>query len=113
MKKDEIVDLLMNLDNPKAGHGLDPVLARPVLERVRDAHSASAPLPLASGLGTVIFGTPRRVNDLFRGTVHDNGNLADDKWAWPMGGIRPFPHPIPCRGAQGFWEFPKELEPKS
>lgn len=88
-----------------AGWGLRVDIARPILER---ALASPLAFPLAAGLGTAIIGTPRRVSELFGGepTRDDRGR---ELWAWPMRDIEPFEPYIPCKGWQGFWNWPKGL----
>jgi hypothetical protein len=111
IKPEDVLDLLNRLDDLKGGTGLVPDLARPILERVRDAHRNSPGLPLASGLGTALLGRSRLVTDMFKGHVADSDRTTHHLWAWPLSVIRPFAHPIPARGAQGLWTWPHELEP--
>lgn len=59
-------------------------------------------LPLACGLGTAILKMPRKCTALFGG----GADIDPDMWAWPLVDIQPFEHPIPMRGAQGFWVWP-------
>lgn len=65
-------------------------------------------LPLACGLGTAILLRPRKCTALFGGQV-DADSIDPDMWAWPLTDIRPFAHPIPMRGAQGFWTWPEAI----
>lgn len=62
-------------------------------------------LSLGCGLGTAILRKPRKCTMLFRGA-----NVDPDMWAWPLSEIVPFAAPIPCRGAQGFWNWPYREE---
>lgn len=34
----------------------------------------------------------------------------DGQWFWPFTSIRALPVPIPCRGAQGLWDVPADVE---
>lgn len=65
--------------------------------------------PLAAGLGTAVLKQPIAALDW--AVMHDKSGLDSDrinhsKWAWPLIEITPFPQPIPCRGAKGFWNWP-------
>jgi hypothetical protein len=62
-------------------------------------------LPLACGLGTAKLLKPRKCTALFGGRP-DAGEIDLDMWAWPLAELAPFAAPIPCRGAQGFWDWP-------
>src|SRR5262245_24204625 len=55
VKPREIEDLLERLGQRSDATGLKPELARPLLERVRDAYKCRL-LPLGTGLGTVVLG---------------------------------------------------------
>jgi hypothetical protein len=64
---------------------------------------------LACGLGTAILG--ESIPALDWAQQHDKSGLDSDriddsKWAWPLTDIQPFEPPIPCRGVQGFWNWP-------
>lgn len=59
---------------------------------------------LSAVLGTVVLGRPVRAVDLF-GDAYDSDRIDHAVWAWPLTDIDPFPEPVPCRGAQGFWNF--------
>jgi hypothetical protein len=38
------------------------------------------------------------------------GDFAPGRWAWILEDIRPLPEPVPCRGAQGLWNVPADVE---
>lgn len=102
--RDEVLDLMARLEDGTTG--LKPEIARPILQKVLDAHRDSFILPLASGLGTVMLGRPRLAHTIFKG-IADSDRIDKGQWAWPVGAIRRFDYPIPMRGAQGFWEWPE------
>lgn len=110
VKKPEIEDLLERLGTNADMTGLEPNLARPLLERVLAAHKCQM-LPLGCGLGTAVLGKPRNASTMFGGHVADSDRAGADEtafnWAWPMLQIESFDAPIPMRGAQGFWHWPE------
>lgn len=61
-------------------------------------------LPFGAGIATGVLGRPRRATELFSG-ADDPDSIDPAAWAWPIGDVRPFPQPIPARGAQGFWDW--------
>lgn len=76
---------------------------RRVLRRMLD-HRES--IPLGAGIGMVTLGEPLPVNEQYARRGWSIGG--DGPWnvAWPM--LRPaiWEEPVPCRGAQGLWEWP-------
>jgi hypothetical protein len=112
VKPAEVEDLLKRLDDADKSTGLDPALARPVLERCRRAAKYQA-LLLGCGLGTAVLGRPLNAGRIFRGHVADSDRAAIDEnaynWAWPLSDIKPFDAPVPMRGAQGFWSWPQGI----
>lgn len=38
------------------------------------------------------------------------GNYAPERFGWFLADIRPLPRPIPCRGAQGLWSVPADVQ---
>lgn len=85
--------------------------ALPLLERVM----AGLALPMGHGLGTAILGEPTKNPDLPGLLVCGNGFNDSDRhehtnFAWPLTGWQDFAPPIPCRGAQGFWDWPSDLQ---
>lgn len=104
MKLPEILDLLNRLKDGTTG--LIPDLARPMLERVMDAPKGRGVLELGAGLGTAILGKPVSVTEMAQGTVlQDSDRIDHSLFGWPLTEIEPFPHPIMCNGAQGFWNW--------
>lgn len=101
--REEVLDLLQRLDDGGTT-GLKAEIARPILERLLNAHADSHVLPLASGLGTAVMGTSRKASAIFAG-VADSDRIDQHKWAWPLGAIKAFSPIVPMRGAQGFWEW--------
>lgn len=45
-------------------------------------------------------------------TQHSGSKWAanDGQWFWPFTSIRILPDPVPCKGAQGLWDVPAEVE---
>lgn len=79
--------------------------ALPLLNRLRGAYKCQGILPLGAALGTAILRTPKQVSALFNSPA-DSDRIDHHMWAWPLDHIEPFSEPIPCRGMQGFWEWP-------
>ena len=105
--RSEVLDIIKRIEDGNSALVED--VARPILERILEAHKSSPGLPLASGLGTATLLPARRCTDLFKGVI-DSDRIDQHVWAWPLQAIEPFSHPVPCRGAQGFWNWPKDLE---
>ncbi len=38
------------------------------------------------------------------------GDLSLGRWVWVLDRVRPLRHPIPCRGMQGLWTIPPDVE---
>ncbi len=107
VRKDEIADLLLRLQNSLAWTtGLVPDVALPVLEK---AHGAPGSLPLASVLGTAVLGVPVRSNEvaaeLGAPVINDSDRDEHSNWAWPLTDVQALEPFVPARGAQGFWNW--------
>jgi hypothetical protein len=103
VKRDEVLDLLARLDGRWSATVLIDLHARPLLERVLDAHKCRL-LPLGAVLGTAVIGKPHNAGTLFGRTVEDSDRGLFN-WAWPLIGIEKFDVPVPARGQQGFWRW--------
>lgn len=121
VKLKEIVDLLERIEEDGGeGTALDPAKAVPLLERVRATIESGGlfvrkdvetlELPLGAALGTATITRARRAGALFSGTIADSSRIDQHVFAWPLQAIEPFKSPLPCRGLQGFWNFPVDLE---
>lgn len=99
VKRDEVLDIYHRLDHGESALIADR--ARAVLEKSNDGRS----LLLAHGLGTAVLGTPRRATDLFG----DSDDIDEEVWGWPLTDWAPFTPPVPCKGAQGFWNWSASL----
>lgn len=99
IRRTEVQDLLLRLQSGETA--LIVERARPIVERCLTTPGA---FPLASGLGTAVLGTPRRVTELFAGTA-DSDRLDEHMWAWPLSEIVAFEPIVPARGLQGFWDW--------
>jgi hypothetical protein len=68
-------------------------------------------VPLSAFVGTATIGKAIRADTLFRGKPPaDSDRLEHQLYAWPMMEPRPIVPAVPCRGAQGFWNVPADLE---
>jgi hypothetical protein len=105
IKRDEIDDILARIADGTSA--LDGTIATPLLERIKAAYKGRGVIELSAGLGTAVIGMPRRV--VFRGVI-DSDRLDHSVYGWPLSDIQPFPHPVPCRGSQGFWRWPFNME---
>lgn len=38
------------------------------------------------------------------------GDYADGRWAWLLRNARALPHPLPCKGRQGIFDLPTDVE---
>ena len=103
VKPQEVLDIIHRLEDRISS--LKPDVARPLLERLMEAAKCAGVVPLSAGLGTAILGKARRINAIFNSPA-DSDRIDHHMWAWPLTDIRPFAKPIPCRGAQGFWNWP-------
>jgi hypothetical protein len=113
VKIKEIVDLIERmgaaaaLDRTTGGTGLKPD-AMPLLGRIYDGMMGKGPavaMPLAAAICTATIGKAVRADTLFGGRPGNDNSL----WAWPMLAVKPCA-PVPCKGLQGFWNFPPSLE---
>jgi hypothetical protein len=101
VKRSEVAELILRLQDDPKGTGLIPDLALPLLERV---HLNPGALPLGTALGTAVLGQPREASRLFAGVI-DSDRVDHHVWGWPLTDHQPFEPPIPARGAQGFWAW--------
>jgi hypothetical protein len=105
VKPSEVEDLLGRLDDGSSS--VKANIARPLLERLRDAYKCRGVVELAAGLGTAVLGKPRDVNALFK--LPDSDRIHHHMFAWPLTDIKRWPEPIPSRGFQQFWHWPHEI----
>lgn len=101
----EVEDIIDRLDDRLSS--IYKKTAMPLLDRLLAAHKCRGVVELSAGLGTAIIGRPKQVSALFNSPA-DSDRIDHHMWAWPLTDIKPFPTPIPCRGAQGFWTWPME-----
>lgn len=106
IKPKELLEMRKRIADGESG--LDASIALPLIARLLDCYKCRGVLELAAGLGTAVIGTPRRVGAIFSGTI-DSERLDHRMYGWPMGQTIRFPHPVPCRGGQGFWNWPYEV----
>lgn len=71
---------------------------------------ADADLPLGAVLGTVrldglIRTDPQLVERHISPAEYILGDYSPGRYGWELGEPRPFPEPIPARGALGLWEW--------
>lgn len=107
IKPSEVHDVTYRINDGTSG--LNPDLAIPLLDRLLCAAKCQGVLELSAGLGTVMIGTPKKATEIMAGVV-DSDRIDERVWGWPMLEIKPFDHPIPYRGAQGFWNWPHAWE---
>jgi len=43
-------------------------------------------------------------------TEHALGDYSPGRWAWLLEDVRPLDNPVPCRGLQGLWPLPHDVE---
>lgn len=108
IKPDEIEDIIERIAAGESS--LRDEIALPLMKRLKEGYKCQGVLELSAGLGTAIVGKPRSVTNMFKGTPHaDSDRLNHSHFGWPLSDIIPFPEPVPCRGAQGFWNWPYPL----
>lgn len=95
------------------GTGLKPE-ALPILERIlqgMEGRGPEFPLPLSAAVCTATIGKAVRADTLFGGRTPTNDSDRDEHalYAWPMLAVKTTAA-VPCRGLQGFWNFPASLE---
>lgn len=107
---EEVSDILDRIADGESA--LKEDLAKPMLERIAalPKRQAKTALTLSAVLGTAFMGQPIRATELFAGKI-DSDRIDHHIWAWPLDDIRQFEEPVPCNGAQGFWNFPDNLVP--
>lgn len=99
VKPEEITGLITEL---RRGSGsLRRAHALPLLKRVADAYQCKHVLPMSAVLGTVVIGTPMKVEHF----APDSDRVSHHLWAWPMLDVEVYPEPFLCAGKQGFWDF--------
>lgn len=108
IKLPEIVDLLNRLRDGTTG--LVAEVARPLLLRILDARKGAGVVELSAVLGTAVIGKPIKATDMVAGTVLQDSDRVDHSlFGWPLTEIQPFlSGPVPCNGAQGFWNYQGE-----
>lgn len=126
IRRAEVEDLQQRLANPDTAWttGLHPEQAEQILrwswlqsgskakqlEFFDGTGAAFQPLPLSSGIGTVIVGAPvdgwTACESAFNHKVNDSDRDGHANFAWPMQEIEPWDEAVPCKGAQGFWNWP-------
>jgi hypothetical protein len=82
---------------------LDATKALPILARAWSP--AGDPLPTAAGIGTVIIGAPRTVQEVAELPGSPIADEEADQWAWPMLDIERWPSPVAASGQQSFWHW--------
>lgn len=101
VRREEIAGILLVLRLPaRWTQGLLPG-AEALLERW---HAAPGSLPLGAVLGTAFLSSAEpatRVMHRFGGPPAED--LLGQGWAWPLSDVRPWPAPVPAKGAQGLW----------
>ena len=109
MRFREVHDLLQRLDAPDNPTGLVASIARPFLQRIADRLAIKQQsLHLGCGLGTVRFGEPQWANQVFPMLVEDS-DRGQFNSAWPIVSWKVWNAPVPCRGLQGFWNWPFQV----
>jgi hypothetical protein len=113
---DEILELIVDL---RAGKPAGALIAKPALELLdglrlqlgyKWRQNRKSATVYSAGLGTAVLGKPIRCVEfpqLFG--EGDSSRIDEHIWAWPLSDVRPFPAPIPARGAQGFWPWMPDI----
>jgi hypothetical protein len=103
----EIRDILWQID--QGDSSLAAEIAKPIL-----LNTPPNGYLLGCGLGTAVLGTPIAALDWAAEHLApgwDSDRIDHHQWAWPLADIESFPAPMPTRGFQCFWNWPKELLP--
>lgn len=108
IKPAEIEQIILDLK--KGESSLVSDIALPILEKLKAKYKCQGMLEMSAGLGTAIIGKPRRVGQIFSGHP-DSDRLNHHLFGWPLSDMQPFDAPKPCRGAQGFWNWPFQEPP--
>lgn len=105
VKREELLDILRRIDDGESALRTD--LARPYIEALLSGILDKTPMamPLSAGLGSAVLGEPVSAAKMFADKVADSDRLDQHMYAWPMIDPRPFPAPVPAKGAQGFWNW--------
>lgn len=106
IRLNEVDDIIARMEDRLSS--LRSELALPLLQKIKAAYKGRGVLELSAGLGTAILAKPKRVDALFNSPA-DSDRIDHHMWAWPLTDIAPFSHPIPMRGAQGFWNWPERM----
>jgi len=109
VKASEVLDLIDRLESNEAWTtALHREKAMPILLGCCDR---ARPLPLSAGLGVVRVDESKAgwaIAQEFGGhpaLLNDSDRQAHANFGWPMLDVRPFSDPIPCKGAQGLWNW--------
>ena len=102
----EIYDLRNRVDEEESF--VDPA-AREWLDSIRLQDFPRSCIVATATLGRTL--TPAEVAKIVGqdGVENDSDRADHFNFAWPMKDVRPVPG-IPCRGAQGFWTVPVDIE---
>lgn len=123
MRADEIREIVDNLQFGGANAAATCLRAEIALELLMPLYHLKKPdgLPLSAGLGTAVLGEPRNgieiavqefgfpdeaIDELPGLPGFDSDRSEHANFGWPMLEIERWPAPIPCRGWQGFWNWP-------
>lgn len=98
MRREEIQDLLLRVEDPDSGHALVAHLAKPLLHT---ALTSPGKIELSHVVCTAILGEPKRATTLYP----DSDRVDHHIWGWPLTDIQALQPPVPARGAQGFWKW--------
>ena len=109
VKKAEVAWLIRGLD------GTFDASQRPALPDEALAYLTAMPIasyPRSAIVCTAVVGEPVTGDEAARRLgmdVNDSDREGTFNWGWPMLEIKKVPG-IPCRGAQGFWNVPADIE---
>ena len=48
--------------------------------------------------------------DIYAAACCESSWAQDDGWHWVLANVRPLPEPVPCKGRQGLWRLPEDVE---
>lgn len=104
MMRSELQELIYNL-----AQGNDTTLGsgrtREALAFVKSVDHMLGNFPYGVALGSFVLGEPKRATDIMIDLGRDPATADPNIWGWPITDLEVFPEPIPCKGAQGFWDY--------
>lgn len=103
MRRDELQDLILRLNNPKDAWSVGLAAeALPILDRMLQSPGL---VPRSAIVCVATLGVPERASDLIDPGIGDSDRIDQNVWGWPLANIERINPAVPVRGAQGFWAW--------